>query len=235
MKAIFSLIFFITVLNCCAQEKPINLIDAVLNDLNINKTECLTEFILEQKISDYESIIFIPKIAEEDQEGMILDAILLIVSNATGKINSKFSEKECWYSDAVRLSNIQVTYNPYLIHRSSETIGILITYYGSSRVFPYSSTELTLFERKQDSINRVLVDYPIHTLNGDNDLNGKGDYVEIYKFIRPDIDYEMEFYDLIITDLKIETENHRGTERVIEKSENKEILKYDNGEYKNAL
>lgn len=235
MKVIYFLIFFIISSKSYAQKEPINLIDSVLNDLKINKTECLTEFILEQKISNYESIIFIPRIAEKDEEGMVLDVFLTIVNNETGKIESEFSKKEFWYSDAIRLVNIQITYNPYLIYRFSETIGILTTYYGSSRVYPYTSTELTLFERKEKSINRILIDYPIYTLNGDNDINGKGRFVENYKFIRPEIDYKMKFYDLIITDLIIRTEHNSNTEKIIEKLENKEILKYENGEYKNVL
>ncbi len=235
MKIIYALIFFIITSNSYAQKEPINLIDSVLNDLKINKTECLTKFILEQKISNYESIILIPRIAEKDEEGMILDAILTIVDNETGKIESEFSKKECWYSDAIRLANIQIIYNPYLIYRFSETIGILVTYYGSSRVYPYTSTELTLFERQEKSINRILIDYPIYTSNGDNDINGKGLYEEHYKFIRPEVDYKMEFYDLIITELIIKTENSHIAEKIIEKFENKEILKYENGEYKSVL
>jgi len=228
--------FLVLTLNSYAQKKSINLIDSVLNDLKIKKAECLTKFILKQNISISESVIFIPKIAEKDEEGdFTLDAYLLIVNNQNGKIKSIFSKTDCWYSDAVQIENVSVIYQPYRISKKSETIGILIEYNGSSRINPYSSKELTIFERKGKIIKRVLEDFPIYTLNGENDGNSNGEEIEHIKFIKPKIDSKIKFYNLKVTDSIIKTEYNDGFEKIIDKTEKIEKLEYKNGKYKNVL
>jgi hypothetical protein len=234
MKNLYLILISVITLNACAQKEPINLVDSVLNNLKINKTECWSEFIIEQSISKSESIVFIPKI-KKDEEGMTLDAYLLIVNNKTGKIESRFTKKECWYSDAVRLENIKIIYQPYNISEKSETIGILISYYGSSKVNPYSSKELSIFERKGEFLKRVLEDFPTYTLNGENDGNSNGKYVEHKITIKPEVNSKTEFYNLKVVDSIIKTEYKEGIEKIIKKSEKTEKLEYTNGIYKNVL
>ena len=234
MKNLYIILISVITLNACAQKKSINLVDSALNKLKINKTECWGEFIIKQNISNSESILFIPKISK-NEGGITLDAYLLIVDNKTGKIESKFEKKECWYSDAVRLENIKITYQPYKIAEKSETIGILINYYGSSRVNPYSSKELSLFIRKGKSIERILADYPIYTLNGENNGNSTGEYIVKNKFIKPKIDSKNEFYNLVITDSTVKTEYQHGSEKIVKKSEKIEELRFVNGKYEIVL
>ena len=234
MKNLYLILISFITLNACDQKKSINLVDSVLNNLKINESECWSEFIINQNISKSESIVFIPKI-QKDEEGMTLDVNLLIVNNKTGKIESRFTKKECWYSDAVRLEDIKIIYQPYKISEKSETIGISISYYGSSRVNPYSSKELSLFERKGKNLNRILEDFPTYTLNGENDGNNNGEYVEHIKIIKPELNSKKEFYNLKVVDSIIKTEYKEGIEKVIKKSEKIEKLEYKNGIYKNVL
>jgi len=142
MKKLLLIIISTFTLSSFAQEKSFDLIKSTLSNLNINKDNCLTEFITSKRITESESIILIPEIAEKGDGFISLNGHILIVDNKNGKIKSFFSENESWFSDAVRLENIEVVYQPYKISKDSETIGILIDYYGSSRANPYSSKEL---------------------------------------------------------------------------------------------
>ncbi len=235
MKKMLLIIISVFTLNSCAQEKSIDLIESALMNLKIKKTECLTDFIVEQKISESESIIVIPEIAENGEGFITLNGHILIVNNKNGKIISRFSEKESWFSDAVRLEKIEVVYQPYKISKDSETIGILIDYYGSSRPNPYSSKELSLFVRNGEKLERVLKDYSIQRLNGETDGINNGVFVKHKKTIEPNINSKTDFFDLKVIDSIIKTESTDGIEKIIEKTEKIEKLKYENGKYKNVL
>lgn len=234
MKNLYLILISIITLNACNKKKPTNLVDSVLSNLKINETECWSEFIIEQRLSKSESIVFIPKIKKYG-EGKTIDAYLLIVNNKTGEIESRFTKKDCWFSDAVRLENIKIIYKPYKISEESETIGILTSYYGSSRVNPYSSKELSIFERKGEYLKRILEDFPTYTLNGENNGNSNGEYIEHKKTIKPQVNSKTEFYDLKVIDSIIKIEYEEGIKKIIEKLEKTESLEYIDGIYKNVL
>ena len=152
MKNILLTIFLILVLNASAQEKTINLIDKTLSNLKIERTNCLADFLIVKSISDNESIVIIPEITHQEDGILMLNGHLLIVDNKNGKIKSQFSEENSWISDALRIENIEVIYQPYEISKNTQTIGILITYYGSSSANPYSGKELSMFIRNGENI-----------------------------------------------------------------------------------
>lgn len=233
-KIILILISFFT-LNSYTQEQQIDLIEITLSNLKIKKENCLTKFIKNQKITESESIILIPEIVENGDGYLMLSGHLLIVNSENGEIKSSFSERESWYSDAVRLENIEVKYQPYEISKNSETIGILIDYSGSSRVNLYSSKELSLFVRKGEKLVQIMKDYPIYQFNGDTDGMGSGEYEEHKKNIEPNLNSKSEFFNLTVTDSIIKSQSTEGIEKIIEKSRKIKNLKYENGKYKNVL
>ncbi len=235
MKKLLLIIISSFTLNSCAQEKPIDLVESTLNNLNIKKENCLSEFIKYEKITQSESIILIPEIAEKGNGFITLNGHLLVINNKNGKIKSRFSENDTWSSDAVRLENIEVSYQPYKIAKNSETIGILIDYNGNSRPNPFSSKELSLFVRNGEKLERILKDYSIYRLNGETDGMNSGEFVEHKKTLEPIISSKTKFYDLKVTDSIIATESTKGIEKIIEKSIKIENLKYSNGKYKNVL
>lgn len=217
-----------------AQESPQNLVDKVLTILKIEKEACLTDFIIEKPISDSESIILIPEVLNKE-EYISINAHVLIVNRTNSEIKSRFFEKESWYSDAIRLNKIEVIYQPYIISQNHETVGIVIDYYGSSRVNPYESTELSLFVRNGATLERVLKDYSISQLNGETDGMSSGEYIEHKKTISPIINSLSKFYDLSITDTITTTVMEDGTEKSVKTVTTTETLKYKNGEYKNSF
>lgn len=233
-KLLFILISTIVVISY-AQEKPINLVENTLNHLKIKKKNCFTKLIKNEKISELESIILIPEIAEKGDGYIILNGHILIVNNKNGKIKSHFSEKKSWYSDAVRIDNIQIIYKPYKISKDSETIGVVIDYYGSSRANPYSSKELSLFIRKGVKLIRVLKDYSIYSSIGETNGANSGEFVEHRKTIEPIINSETKFCNLKVIDSIIKTESKDGVQTKIKNSNKIEQLKFINGKYKNVL
>lgn len=235
MKKLLLILISTLTLNSCSQEKPIDLVESTLNNLKIKKENCLTEFIKNEKITESESIILIPEIAEKGDGLITLNGHLLIVNNKNGNIKSRFSENNTWFIDAVRLENIEVSYQPHIVTKNSETIGIVIDYTGSSRPNPFSSKEFSLFIRNGEKLERILKDYSIYSLNGETDGLNSGEFIEHKKTLESIISSKTKFYDLKVTDSIIKTKSTKGIEKIIEKSKKIETLKYENGKYKNIL
>ena len=235
MKKLLFIIFSIITVISYAQEKQINLVENTLKYLNIKKENCFSKFIKNKKITESESIILIPEIAEKGNGYITLNGHILIVNNKNGKIKSHFSEKESWFSDAVRLDNIQIIYKPYKISKDYETIGVVIDYYGNSRANPYSSKELSLFIRKEEKLIRVLKDYSIYSSNGETNGMNSGEFVEHKKTIEPIINSQTKFFNLKVIDSIIKTESKNGVQIKIKNSNKVEQLKFINGKYKNVL
>ena len=231
MKSLLILFVAIAALNTCAQQEPLNLVDSVLKSLNIEKTDCLIDFIRVKQISASESIVLIPEI-EQDEDGLlILNGYLLIVNSKNREIKSQFSEKEMWFSDALRLEEIEITQQPYEISKDVETLSILVHYNGSSSVNPYNTKELSLFLRKGEKLTRILKDYKTYTFGGETDGNSNGQFVEHIKKITPKINSSAGFFNLKVADSIIKTQATRDTLKVIETSVKTEVLKYQNGIY----
>jgi hypothetical protein len=235
MKRLLLLVILNLTINSCAQEKSIDLVQNTLNKLNIKKENCFTKFIINQKISKSESIILIPEINEKGNGYITLNGHILIINSKNGEIQSSFSEKESWFSDAVRLENIEILYKPYKISKDSETIGVVIDYYGSSGANPYSSKELSLFIRKGEKLIRVLKGYSIYSSNGETNGANSGEFVEHKKTIEPIINSQTKFFNLKVIDSIIKTESKDGVQTKIKNSNKVEQLKFINGKYKNVL
>ena len=235
MKKLLLILISTFTFSSYAQEKSIDLVQIALSNLNIKIENCLSEFIIQQDISESESVIVIPEIAEKGDGFMTLNGHLLILNKKNGKIKSRFSEKESWNSDAIKLENIEVVYQPYQLTKNSETIGVLIDYNGASRPNPYSSKELSLFIRNGKKLVSVLKDYSIYKLNGETDGLNSGEFVEHRLIIQPNLNSKSEFYDLNIIDSIIKIQSMEGSEKIIKKSKKIKNLKYENGKYKNVL
>jgi hypothetical protein len=237
MKNTLNIIFLILSSLAFGQEKYDNekLIENTLKYLNIKKENCFSKFIKTKKITESESIILIPVFAEKGNGYITLNGYILIVNNKNGKIKSHFSEKESWFSDAVRIDNIQIIYKPYQISKDYETIGVVIDYYGSSRANPYSSKELSLFYRKGKKLIRVLKDYSIYSSNGETNGMNSAEFIEHKKTIEPIINSQTKFFNLKVIDSIIKTESKNGEQTKIKKSNKVEQLKFMNGKYKNVL
>lgn len=209
----------------------VELIDSVLNQLNIKKEDCLEKFIIEEEITYLETIIFIPKITEQEEDRFTLDAHLVLVNNTNGEIKSRFTKKECWFSDALKLDRIELNYQPYKIAENSKIIGIEVEYFGSSRVNPYTSKQLSLFLREEGDLRRILTDFEIYKHTEEINGDGNSTSFENNKSITTVIDSEKDFYDIKVTNTTTETESKDYVEIKLNKSITVEYLQYKNGMY----
>ena len=103
------------------------------------------------------SVLVIPKydINEQDNEGhdyFVLDAYIVVIDNATGKIICKFIEPNAWTSDALMLTGISIDTGLYHLNTTTRAFGIRVDYTGSSRPNPFSETHLSLYVADKNSL-----------------------------------------------------------------------------------
>jgi hypothetical protein len=132
----------------------------------------------------------------------------------------------------MQITNMEANYNPYRVSEGSETVGITVSYYGSSRVNPFTSKEFTLFNRREDVLERVLKEYEIYNRTEENDGDGNGFYNENKKTILPIVDAASAFYNLKITDSIKEVEFENRIDKTVGKFSITEYLIFQNGMYK---
>lgn len=162
-----------------------DLLGFVLDQLQIPLKDVNRELYTEKQLPDApeKTVMVIPVYidhSEEDTEynHFSLDAYILIVDHATGKIEYTFKEKNAWQSDAVRLNEITIDTAPYLLSGNSRGFGIRVMYYGSSKPNPYSATDFSLFITENGKLKRILKDYPAQSFSGEWDTNCAGAFEE---------------------------------------------------------
>lgn len=219
--------------------QPISLTDKALEQLHINAEACKTELITE-KVLPYDkskSIIVIPKIAIEEEDGFSLDSYILLVDNSTGKILNRFSEphgENGWESDAVRLHRITIDTAPYKIKEGERAFGIRVAFSGSSQPNPYEYEALSLYLPYSDSLKCVLKNYEISRFNGEWDTRCTGYFTDQQKVLQLSTAKTNHYYNLTVTNTITETTNSFVKEECREQNKTtieKHILRYRNGQY----
>ena len=158
-------------------------LNTVLKQLKIKKSE-IHEKLFSQKILPYDkskSVLVIPKydINEQDNEGhdyFVLDAYIVVIDNATGKIICKFIEPNAWTSDALMLTGISIDTGLYHLNSTTRAFGVRVDYTGSSRPNPFSETHLSLYVADKNSLKQVLKNYSISRSGGEWDTNCAGEF-----------------------------------------------------------
>jgi len=158
-------------------------LNTVLQQLKIKKSEVHQDF-LTQKIlpnDKTKSVLVIPKydINEQDNEGhdyFVLDAYIVVIDNATGKIICKFIEPNAWTSDALMLNSISIDTGLYHLNKTTRAFGVRVSYSGSSRPNPFSETHLSLYVANNNSLKEVLKNYSISRSGGEWDTNCAGEF-----------------------------------------------------------
>lgn len=158
-------------------------LNTVLKQLKIKKSE-IHEKLFTQKTLPYDkskSVLVIPKydINEQDNEGhdyFVLDAYIVVIDNATGKIICKFIEPSAWTSDALMLTGISIDTGLYRLNSTTRAFGVRVDYTGSSRPNPFSETHLSLYAADKNSLKQVLKNYSISRSGGEWDTNCAGEF-----------------------------------------------------------
>jgi hypothetical protein len=180
-KCLFALLFLLCFQLSFAQNA--NHLNSVLKQLKFKESQINKELFTE-KILPYDkskSVLVIPKydVNEKDEYGnyyFVLDAYIIVIDNASGKIIYKLIEPNAWTSDAVVLSSISIDTGLYLLNKTTRAFGIRVNYSGSSRPNPYSETNLSLYIIDKNSLKKVLKDYTISKSSGEWDTNCAGEF-----------------------------------------------------------
>lgn len=219
--------------------QPLSLTDKALQQLHLKAETCKEELITE-KVLPYDkskSIVVIPKIAIEEEDGFSLDSYILLMDNTTGRIISRFSEphgENGWESDAVRLSRITIDTAPYKIKDGERAFGIRVGFSGSSQPNPYEYESLSLFLPDGDSLRCVLKNFKISAYNGEWDTRCEGNFTDQQKSLQLSTTKTNNYYNLTVFNTITETTNILIKEECTEKNKiktEKHILKYRNGQY----
>lgn len=228
------LVFLLLILHLpvTGQSQNEEIISEVIRQLEIDSTATLTHLITSKEFES-ETLVVIPEIVEEEPGVAFFDAHLALVDNQTGTIRATYLGSRDWYSDAVRLSNIDIEPKPYRLGSEKTAYGILIDYVGSSRVNPYHATELSLFVREGRQLKRVLKDYRISYLNAETDMNCNSEFEKHSKNLKITNNSGKEYPDLIFTDfIERGYTTEENCEPVTTGTEEKtEVLRYEQGKY----
>lgn len=238
--AVLLLLFFFV--NVYSQEQNEVLLNKVLVQLKLKKKDIHEPLyrskVLPNKTSN--SVLVIPKynVNQTDEQGhdfFVFDAYIMVVDNATGKIISKYVEKEAWTSDAMVLSEITIDTGLYQLNEKDRAFGIRVSYSGSSKPNPYYYTDLSLFIVQNNLMKRVLKNYQIDRASGEWDTRCAGEFEESTGSIDLDKNKSNGFKNLIIKS-KIE---HKKSFLVEDDCEEKvttknsiKYLKFNGKEYK---
>jgi len=239
------LTFFLFIIICCniySQAKNDVLMTKVLNQLNINKKDIREALFREKVLPNKKSntLMVIPKyrVNQTDEYGhdfFEFDAYIVIADNTTGKILHKYVEENAWTSDAMVLSDITIDTGIYQLNTENRAFGIRVDYEGSSRPNPYHPTTLSLFIIQNNSIKRILKNYPIAEFHGEWDTNCAGEFEDVKGVISIDKNKTNNFSNLIIKNTIVQTKNIPTKDDCTEKKTTKlstVTLKYNGKEYK---
>jgi hypothetical protein len=236
---IFFLILCIYSFDTFSQAIKSKNLDKALRELNIKPADCYSELVVE-KIIPYlpdKSVLVIPKIIEKREDSFSFDSYILIIDNHSGKIISKFYEREAWFSGAAILTSISIDFAPYILSSNTRAFGIRLSYRGDSHVSPFSDQEISLFIPKDSSLVRVLKDYPIYTFHENPDFDGCINYSSTTenKVIIITDSLTNNFYDILIknkitsTRMVLINNDCKDKDSIFVK---KDVLRFDNNVYR---
>lgn len=239
--AVLLLLFFFV--NTYCQEQNEVLLNKVLSQLKLNKKDIHEPLyrskVLPNKTSN--SVLVIPKynVNETDEQGhdfFVFDAYILVADNATGKIISKFVEKEAWTSDAMVLSEVTIDTGLYQLNEKDRAFGVRVSYRGSSNPNPYSYTDLSLFIIQNNLLKRVLNNYQIDRYSGEWDTRCAGEFTQINSVINFDKNRTNGFKNIILKNTIENTKSYMKNdecEKKVTASKTVKYLKFNGKEYNN--
>ena len=99
--------------------------------------------------------------------------IILIVANRKELIGV-LEEEANVYSDAVRICHLEIDTAPYIVKPGTRAFGLKIHYSASSRVNPFNSTTINLYELAGENIRDILNEFEVFNQYGENNGRDNG-------------------------------------------------------------
>lgn len=202
-KMIMKKYFFFALLFCVhfSFSQNTDHLNTILKQLKLKEKQINLELI-SQKVLPYDktkSVLVVPKYASEVADDyFLLDAYILVIDNATGKIIYKFVEPEAWTSDAVILTDISVDTGLYHLNKTTRAFGVRVSYRTQSQPNPYSESNLSLYIIDKNSLKEVLHNYSISRYGGEWDTKCNGEFEDSNSTIDIDKLQTNNFNNLIV-------------------------------------
>ncbi|WP_310377397.1 hypothetical protein [Flavobacterium sp.] len=188
-------------------------------------------------------IILIPIISKRyaecgDDPCFDIDNNILIWNKTTKKIETKYTKKAEWTSDAMYLSELNIDTGLYYLNKSTRAFGIRYSYSGSSRVNPFGSNSINLYYLKNNQIIEVLNDFNLNNLNGESNgdcANGSYESSKSVFIINDKLTTKLN--DITVkTKLKDYSMDEDCEKEIIKKESTKtSVLKFDEKQHKYVL
>ncbi|GAA3772493.1 hypothetical protein [Flavobacterium ginsengiterrae] len=185
-------------------------LDTVLKQLKLKKTEINLDLFTQKVLPNDKSkrVMVVPKYTSEvSNDYFVLDAYILVIDNATGKIIYKFIEPDAWTSDAIILNNITIDTGLYILNNTTRAFGVRTSYHNTSRSNPYSEMNLSLYIVNNNSLKPVLKNYILQQSIGDWDTHCKGEFENETSTINIDKLQTKKFNNLIVKTKIVKTKN----------------------------
>jgi len=142
----------------------------VLKQLKLKLSDCKEELFAEKALpnSKTETALVIPKLVSENEEyGYVIDAIVVVVNNQTGKIVQRSEGENFLEADAVMISGFTIDTAPYMLSKDVRAFGVRVNYRNASYPNPYYKTDLILYVREGNKLRSVFGYYEVSAENGE--------------------------------------------------------------------
>lgn len=169
-----------------------------------------------------------------------IDNNILVWNKSTKAIETKYTKKAEWTSDAMYLAELNIDTGLYYLNKNTRAFGIRYSYSGSSRVNPFGSSSINLYYFKNSQIIEVLNNFELEKCFGDSGgISGcKDAWFETSKSVFI-INNKLttKFNDIIVkTKLKDYSLDEDCEKEIIKKESTKtSILKFDEKQHEYVL
>lgn len=97
------------------------------------------------------------------------DLAVLVADSSSGNILAILNQPSVISYDAIRLSSITIDTARYQLTTNNRAFGVRVAYSGSSNIFPFSTTAMTLFLMDDKTLRSVLSNFIVEESSGDWD------------------------------------------------------------------
>lgn len=176
MKNILLLIvFFFTTIFLGQEQADKDIINKVVKFLKVKEKDVLSDKICLKVIPNQKEkvIILLPVKTNLDADPECdycfdIDNNILVWNKNTNSIETNYTKKAEWTSDALRFRELKIDTGLYYLNKSTRAFGIRYSYSGSSSVDLFGVEAINLYYFINNKIVEVLHDFELEKFRGDN-------------------------------------------------------------------
>ncbi len=154
-----------------------------MQQLNLKESQINLNLFTEKVLPNYkaQSVLLIPKYKTNEQDEyenyfLVMDAIVLVVDNASGKILYQNIEPETWVSDAMIMESLVIDTGLYILADQKRAFGVRVNTHNTSGPNPFALEELKLYLVDNKKLNRITDNITVYRNSGDWDIKCNGEF-----------------------------------------------------------